>query len=110
MCCSEPGSARLAIHAPRLPQGSSPIKIQFNGDTDLEDWLSHLTSVCCQINEVHGKPSPGSQWITSNNGDVFVFDPTNLEASQAKTDEGNFQQKIDVSAAETPYLTALNNG
>ncbi|XP_038118862.1 tectonin beta-propeller repeat-containing protein [Culex quinquefasciatus] len=110
MCCSEPGSARLAIHAPRLPQGSSPIKIQFNGDTDLEDWLSHLTSVCCQINEVHGKPSPRSQWITSNNGDVFVFDPTNLEASQAKTDEGNFQQKIDVSAAETPYLTALNNG
>lgn len=44
MCCSEPGSPRLAIHAPRLPQGSSPIKLQFNCDSDMEDWLAHLTS------------------------------------------------------------------
>ncbi|KXJ78881.1 hypothetical protein RP20_CCG003236 [Aedes albopictus] len=110
MCCSEPGSPRLAIHAPRLPPGSSPIKIQFSGDTDLEDWLSHLTSVCCQINEVHGKPSTRSMWITSNMGDVFVFDPTNLEASQWRPEGQIYQQKIDVSAAETPYLTSLDNG
>ncbi|XP_055609024.1 tectonin beta-propeller repeat-containing protein [Uranotaenia lowii] len=110
MCCSEPGSARLAIHAPRLPPGSSPIKIQFSGDTDLEDWISHLTSVCCQMNELHGKPSPRSIWITSGMGDVFVFDPTNLEASQLQKDSHVYRQEIDVSAAETPYLMALNNG
>ncbi|XP_055626940.1 tectonin beta-propeller repeat-containing protein [Toxorhynchites rutilus septentrionalis] len=110
MCCSEPGSPRLAIHAPRLPPGSSPIKIQFSGDTDLEDWISHLTSVCCQINEVHGRPSQRSVWITSNMGDVFVFDPSNLEAVQWRGEQKVFQQKIDLSAAETPYLTSLSNG
>lgn len=43
-------------------------------------------------------------------GDVFVFDPTNLEASQWRPEGQIYQQKIDVSAAETPYLTSLDNG
>lgn len=109
ICCSEPGTPRLAIHAPRLPHGSSPIKLQFNGDTDLEDWLSHLTSVCCQINEVNGRPSPNSIWVTSMLGDVFVFDPANLKSAQKITDNDLYTQTIDVSAAETPYHNTLNN-
>jgi hypothetical protein len=28
---------------------------------------------------VHGPPSPGSIWITTGLGDVFVFDPAVLE-------------------------------
>lgn len=116
LCCSEPGSPRLAIHAPRLPAGSSPIKIQFTGDSDLEDWLSHLTSVCCQINEVHGRPAADSVWMTSNLGDVLVYDPSNQRAAQLTTlengppDDKCYQQEIDVSAAETPYFNALCNG
>lgn len=109
ICCSEPGTPRLAIHAPRLPHGSSPLKLQFNGDTDLEDWLSHLTSVCCQINEVNGRPSPHSIWVTSNLGDVFVFDPANLKSAQMTNDNDLYTQTIDVSAAETPYHNTLNN-
>uniref|UniRef100_A0A182YKR0 Uncharacterized protein n=1 Tax=Anopheles stephensi TaxID=30069 RepID=A0A182YKR0_ANOST len=110
MCCSEPGSPRLAIHAPRLPPGSSPLKLQFSGDTDLEDWISHLTSVCCQINEVQGRPSARSVWITSGMGDVFVFDPINLEAQQWDREAKSYRQRIDLKATETPYLTALHNG
>lgn len=110
MCCSEPGNPRIAIHAPRLPPGSSPLKLQFSGDSDLEDWLSHLTSVCCQINEVHGRPSPSSIWTTSNLGDVFVYDPSNLKAIQYQIDSNLYQQVIDVSATETPYFNTLNNG
>lgn len=110
LCCSEPGNARLAIHAPRLPVGSSPIKLQFTGDTDLEDWLSHLTSVCCQINEVQGRPANNSIWLTSSLGDVLVYDPTNLKATQLQTDNGLFRQEIDVSVAETPYYNTLFSG
>lgn len=88
MCCSEPGllffkknkffvlisntlgHPRFAIHAPRLPIGSSPLRLQFSGDSDMEDWLAHLASVCCQINEVSGKPSNSSIWTTSSLGDT----------------------------------------
>lgn len=110
MCCSEPGSPRLAIYAPRLPPGSSLLKLQFGGDTDMEDWLSHLTSVCCQINEVLGRPSPSSIWTTSNLGDVFVYDPSNLKAIQYQADSKLCQSEIDVSATETPYFNTLYNG
>ncbi|XP_058061619.1 tectonin beta-propeller repeat-containing protein [Anopheles bellator] len=110
MCCSEPGSPRLAIHAPRLTPGSSPLKLQFSGDTDLEDWSSHLTSVCCQINEVQGRPAGNAMWITSGLGDVFAFDPTNLQASQWSQEAQSYRLKLDLKAAETPYLTALYNG
>lgn len=110
MSCSEPGSPRLAIHAPRLPLGSSPIKLQFIGDTDLEDWLAHLTSVCCQMNDVVGRPSNNSVWITSNGGDVFVFDPCNLKSVQQNPETSLYYQEIDISAAETPYMIPLANG
>lgn len=110
LACSEPGLPRLAIHAPRLPNGSSPLKIQFTGDTDMEDWLSHLTSVCCQINEVHDRPSANSIWVTSSLGDVVVYDPANLKAAQREPKSALYQQAIDVSAAETPYFVALSNG
>lgn len=108
MSCSEPGHPRLAIHAPRLPVGLSPLKLQFSGDSDLEDWLSHLTSVTCQLNDVGGRPSNDSIWTTNHLGEVFVFDPTNLRKQQM---DGNcYIQEIDVSATETPYLAQLPNG
>lgn len=108
MTCSEPGHPRLAIHAPRLPVGLTPLKLQFSGDSDLEDWLSHLTSVTSQLNEVSGRPSNNSIWTTSQLGEVFVFDPMNLCEQQKK--ENLFTQEFDVSATETPYLARLHNG
>ena len=41
--------------------------------------IKFLKSVCCQMFGVHGPPSPGSIWITTGLGDVFVFDPAVLE-------------------------------
>lgn len=114
--CSEPGSPRLAIHAPHLPSGSSPLKLQFTGDTDMEDWLSHLTSVCCQINEVRGRPAADSLWLTSGLGDVLVSDRTNAKAEQRQATAAEpagrqlYRLDVDVSAGETPYSTALTNG
>lgn len=109
MTCSELGHPRLAIHVSRLPLGFSPLKLQFSGDSDMEDWLSHLTSVTCQINEVRDRPSNDSIWITSQLGEVFVFDPTNLRIQQ-KNNSNMYTKEIDVSAAETPYLAQLANG
>lgn len=42
VCCSEPGNPRLAVHAPRLAK--QPLRLQFSGDTDMEDWMANLTS------------------------------------------------------------------
>lgn len=108
MSCSEPGHPRLAIHAPRLPVGLTPLKLQFSGDSDLEDWLSHLTSVTCKLNDVSGRPSTDSIWATSSLGEVFVYDPTNLREQQKR--ENLYCQEIDVSAGDTPYLAKLPNG
>lgn len=115
-CCSEVGAPpRLAIHAPRLGGNSAMIKLQFPGDTDMEDWLSHLTSVCCQINSVSGRPSFSAMWATTNLGDVFVFDPENLRVQQEVNEEegrpaAKYVQEYDLNTTETPYLVYLNNG
>lgn len=52
-CCSEAGSPRIALQAPRsLGHGATsssrfaipPVVLQFSGDADMEDWLAYLTS------------------------------------------------------------------
>ncbi|XP_055376755.1 tectonin beta-propeller repeat-containing protein [Condylostylus longicornis] len=108
--CSEPGSPKIAIHAPRLPTGFSPVKLLFAGELEMEDWLSHLTSVCCQINETLGKPSNDAIWVTSNLGEIFVFDAVGLKSTQFDTENKCYTEKIDLSATETPYYNILHNG
>ena len=87
-CCSEPGSPRIALHAPHLPANCSPVRLQFGSDAEMEDWLSHLSSVCCQINEVLGKPDNCSIWMTTELGDTFVYDASNIKSTQ-KDEERN---------------------
>lgn len=41
--CSEPGNPRIAVHTPKLNR-SKVIRLQFASDTEMEDWLAHLTS------------------------------------------------------------------
>lgn len=43
ICCSEPGSPRIAIHTPRFST-SKVLRLQFASDTEMEEWMSHLTS------------------------------------------------------------------
>lgn len=109
MCCSEPGHPRLALYTPRLVE-SSPLKLQFANDGEMEDWLSHLTSVCCDLNDVKGIPADDSHWITTGLGDVFCFDPINLKAAQYRNDQKLFQKEINMLGAETPYTSPLPNG
>lgn len=110
MCVSDPGAPRLAIHSPRLGGNSATIRLQFAGDTDLEDWLSHLLSVCCQINGLQGRPSKEAVWTTTNLGDVFVFDPENLKLQQWDKEKSSFVQEYDLNTTETPYLVHLHSG
>lgn len=112
-CCSEPGAPRLAIHAHHLPVNCSPVKLQFASDAEMEDWLSHLSSVCSQINMLMGKPASNAIWITSDLGDVFVFDAANMKAQQLeKSTDGQdyYVERMDVSTCETPYYNTLYNG
>ncbi|EDW69940.1 tectonin beta-propeller repeat-containing protein [Drosophila virilis] len=112
-CCSEPGAPRLAIHAMHLRVNCSPVKLQFTSDADMEDWLSHLSSVCSQINMLMGKPASNAIWLTSELGDVFVFDAANMKAQQLqKTSNGqaHYVERMDVSTCETPYYNTLYNG
>nr|CAD7402194.1 unnamed protein product [Timema cristinae] len=44
VCCSEPAHPRIAIHTPKLTRGSTPLKLEFSGDLDMEDWMANLTS------------------------------------------------------------------
>lgn len=110
MCCSEPASPRIALYATRLSTANTPLKLQFSSDDEMEDWLSHLTSVCCELNEVYGKPSDDARWITTNLGDVFCFDPINHKSMQLNSDTKLYEKDVDMSCAETPYQTPLTNG
>lgn len=111
MCCSDPGHPRLALYTPRfLTPESSPLKLEFGNDDEMEDWLSHLTSVCCELNEVHGTPAADSRWITTGLGDVFCFDPINLKAAQFNPTTKLYEKEVNMLGAETPYYSSLPNG
>lgn len=109
-CCSEPGTPRLALYAPRLSSSYSPLKLQFTSDAELEDWLSQLSFACNQINEVNGRPSNDAIWVTNALGDVFVYDPKVHEANQLEADTKLYATEVDFSAQETPYHSKLYNG
>ena len=71
--------------------------------------ITFLKSVCCQMFGVRGPPSPGSIWITTGLGDVFVFDPAVLEVRIiliSKTN-GQFVSKREVGggAKLTLFIT-----
>ncbi|XP_031840484.2 tectonin beta-propeller repeat-containing peroxin 23 isoform X2 [Nomia melanderi] len=107
VCCSEPGSPRIAIHTPRLAS-SKVLRLQFFSDTDMEDWLGHLTSVSCQMNNVYGKPGSNSIWTTTALGDVYVYDPASAEENQLINDA--YVQELDVAGKELPFECILQNG
>lgn len=110
MCCSEPGHPRIALYTPRLTPEPSPLKLEFANDDEMEDWLSHLTSVCCELNEVHGQPAADARWITTGLGDVFCFDPVNLKAAQFNPKCKLYEKETNMLGAETPYNSSLPNG
>lgn len=106
--CSEPNNPQVAIYTAR--KNSLPIKLQFSSENELEDWISDLSTSCFELNEVCGKPSDDSVWITTSQGDVFNFDPSNLKATQFNNQTGLYEQEIDLMVDETPYQTSLING
>jgi len=57
-----------------------------------------------------GKPAGNAIWITSELGDVFVFDPANMKAHQTSEPGEGYVEKMDVSTCETPYYNTLYNG
>lgn len=105
-CCSEPGNSRLALYTSRM----CTVKLQFPSDNEMEDWLAHLTSICCELNELSGPPAPNSIWITTGLGDVFNFDASNQKSLQYRNDSNLYETEMDMLAAETPYQTPLVNG
>ncbi|XP_043272116.1 tectonin beta-propeller repeat-containing protein isoform X2 [Venturia canescens] len=107
VCCSEPGNPRLAIHTPRLPR-SKVLRLQFASDTEMEDWMGHITSVTCKMNNVYGRPGPNSIWATTALGDVFVYDPVLAEANQYL--EGLYSQELDTAGKNLPFESILQNG
>ncbi|XP_046426690.1 tectonin beta-propeller repeat-containing protein isoform X1 [Neodiprion fabricii] len=105
--CSEPGNPRLAIHTPNLSR-SKILRLQFASDTEMEDWMDNLTTVSCQINNLHGKPGPNSIWATTGLGDVFVYDTEMAETSQLV--DGVYTQELLTSGNQLPFESILHNG
>lgn len=105
--CSEPGSPRMAVYVAR--NNPSYIRFQFASDTQLEEWQAHFATTCGKIHQVVGKPSEESVWAISQLGDVFMWDPTEIESNQLREDEC-YMQKWDLSGKESPYKVKLHTG
>ncbi|XP_011494826.1 PREDICTED: tectonin beta-propeller repeat-containing protein [Ceratosolen solmsi marchali] len=106
-CCSEPGNPRLAIHTPLLNK-LKILRLQFGSDTELEDWIAHLTSVSCKINNAYGQPSSKAIWATTALGDVFVYDPMLTEESHYL--QNLYTQDLNVVGTNLPFESVLQNG
>lgn len=108
--CSEPNIPRLVIHMPKM--AVHYVKFQFSSESELEDWLSHLTSVYCQINgrgSTVSTPSKDTVWATTVLGDVFTFDSSLLSSQQYDETEKLFKREIELSATDSPYTIPLYN-
>uniref|UniRef100_A0ABD2WY66 Galectin domain-containing protein n=1 Tax=Trichogramma kaykai TaxID=54128 RepID=A0ABD2WY66_9HYME len=107
VCCSEPGLPRLAIYTPRL-NNCKTLRLQFSSDTELEDWMAHLTSVSCKINNAYGRPSSKAIWATTALGDVYVHDPVLTEENQYAN--GIYIQELNTANKALPFESILQNG
>ncbi|CAH0558227.1 unnamed protein product [Brassicogethes aeneus] len=105
--CSEPGNPRLAVHVPR--NNPPLVRFQFASDTQLEEWQAHFSTTCGKLHQVVGKVGDESVWAVSNLGDVFIWDPTEIESYQLREDEC-YVQKYDLSRKESPYKVKLHTG
>lgn len=110
ICCSEPAHPRIALYAPRLTPNTAPIKLQFTNDSEMEEWLSHLTTVSCELENVQGKPSNDAIWITNTGGDILTYDPINQVDLQYNGESKLYEKEMDMSSNETPYCLPLPNG
>ncbi|XP_066141762.1 tectonin beta-propeller repeat-containing protein isoform X2 [Euwallacea fornicatus] len=104
---SEPGSPRISIHTPR--NSPAVVFIQFSSDVLLDEWQTHLATTCGQFRESKGKPSDESIWAVTHLGDIFVWDPSQLEGNQLREDDF-YVQKFDLSGKECPIKVALHVG
>ncbi|XP_008194152.1 tectonin beta-propeller repeat-containing protein isoform X3 [Tribolium castaneum] len=104
-CCSEPGSPRLALHVPR--HAPSLLRLQFSSDAQLEEWQTHFATTCGKLHQALGKPSEESVWAVTGLGDVFIWDPTQLESNQLREND-YYVQKFDLSGKESPIKVALH--
>ncbi|CAH1130207.1 unnamed protein product [Ceutorhynchus assimilis] len=104
---SEPGSPRLSIHTPR--NYPPVVNLQFSSDTLLEEWQTHFATTCSKLRDLQGKPSDESIWAVTTLGDIFVWDPSQLESNQLREDD-LYLQKFDLSGKECPIKVALHVG
>ncbi|XP_076270197.1 tectonin beta-propeller repeat-containing peroxin 23 isoform X2 [Rhynchophorus ferrugineus] len=104
---SEPGNPRLSLHTPR--NYPAVVVLQFSSDTLAEEWQSHFATTCGKFREAQGKPSDESIWAVTNLGDIFVWDPTQLESNQLREDDF-YLQKFDLTGKECPIKVALHVG
>lgn len=103
-CCSDPGSPRLAIHIPR--HSPSLVRFQFSSDALLEEWQTHFATTCGKIHQNTGKPGQECVWAVTGLGDIFIWDPTQLETNQLRENDV-YVQKFDLSGKESPIKVAL---
>lgn len=47
----------------------------------MEEWLGELNELCCRIRKVAASPGPDSLWLTTQLGDVHVFDAADLNVN-----------------------------
>ncbi|VEN49848.1 unnamed protein product [Callosobruchus maculatus] len=105
--CSDPGTPRLAIHVPRYH--TPVIRLAFNSDALLEEWQAHFSTTCGKLRGTTEKSSDESVWAATTYGDIFVWDPTRMEANQLREDEC-YVQKFDLTGKESPFKVALHVG
>lgn len=123
-CCSEPGSPRLALHTPNL--SPTVVRLQFPGDTQMEECQLHLATVCTQVHSISGKiinnffvlkgptllftgkPSESSIWAVTNLGEIFVSNSISTESAQLH--DNLYVQEIDLIGKEMPVTVPLYAG
>ncbi|XP_030751064.1 tectonin beta-propeller repeat-containing protein [Sitophilus oryzae] len=104
---SDPGNSRLSLFTPR--NNPAVVVLQFVSDVILEEWQSHFAITCGKLRDAQGRPSDESIWAVTNLGDIFVWDPTQLERNQLREDDF-YIQKFDLRGKECPIKVALHVG
>ncbi|XP_075035775.1 tectonin beta-propeller repeat-containing protein 1 isoform X1 [Mixophyes fleayi] len=66
----------FAIYTAEKTKQRWPIRLAAATEQEMHDWLTLLSTSCCENRKVHGPPSHQAIWSVTCKGDIFVSEPS----------------------------------
>ncbi|GAB6031582.1 tectonin beta-propeller repeat containing [Chamberlinius hualienensis] len=106
MGASDRNKLVLAIYTSNVVK--EPLRLSFPCETELEDWMSLLSTTSCELRGIYGRPSEKSVWALTRRGDIFVHD-FSIDGQPFWRQVGGHLRIIETCSAEITWGLGYNH-